>query len=127
MPDARWSRCPHVFRRQPPRHRVKLLLDQKLSRMLVARLGDAFLGSSHVSLGSSHVSAVGLDAASDRQVWDYAREHGFAVVSKDSDFRQLAFDTPQDDSLLVIPDCQADRRCTLREDHAAHSRHDHDE
>ena len=26
-----------------------------------------------------------------RAIWDYAGEHGFVIVSKDSDFRQLAF------------------------------------
>jgi hypothetical protein len=24
----------------------------------------------------------------DREVWDFAREHGYVIVSKDSDFRQ---------------------------------------
>lgn len=35
--------------------------------------------------------AVGLDTATDREIWDYAGEHGYLIVSKDSDFRQLAF------------------------------------
>lgn len=32
-----------------------------------------------------------LDAATDREIWEYAGEHDLIVVSKDSDFRQLAF------------------------------------
>ena len=28
---------------------------------------------------------------SDTQIWEYAKEHDFVIVSKDSDFRQLAF------------------------------------
>lgn len=41
--------------------------------------------------GSRHVAELGLDTATDRAIWDYAGEHGFMIVSKDSDFRQLAF------------------------------------
>lgn len=63
---------------------MKLLLDQNLSRNLVAPLEASFPGTTHVSL-------VGLATASDRQVWEHAREQGFAIASKDSDFRQLAF------------------------------------
>jgi predicted nuclease of predicted toxin-antitoxin system len=29
--------------------------------------------------------------ARDTTIWDHAREHGFAIVSKDSDFHQLSF------------------------------------
>ena len=32
-----------------------------------------------------------LDTATDREIREYAREHGHVIVSKDSDFRQLAF------------------------------------
>jgi predicted nuclease of predicted toxin-antitoxin system len=63
---------------------VKLLLDQNLSRKLVDRLSDAFPDS-------RHVTAVGLDTSTDQEIWEYAREHGYLIVSKDSDFRQLAF------------------------------------
>ncbi len=63
---------------------MKLLLDQNLSRNLVSRLVDLFPGTTHVSV-------LGLDTAADREIWDYASEHGFVIASKDSDFRQLAF------------------------------------
>jgi predicted nuclease of predicted toxin-antitoxin system len=63
---------------------VKLLFDQNLSRILVGQLRDAFPES-------EHVTALGLDTATDREIWDHARERGHVIVSKDSDFRQLAF------------------------------------
>ena len=63
---------------------MRLLFDQNLSHRLVGRLAVEFPDS-------RHVVAVGLDTATDRAVWDYAGEHGFVIVSKDSDFRQLAF------------------------------------
>jgi predicted nuclease of predicted toxin-antitoxin system len=37
------------------------------------------------------VTDLGLDTATDREMRDYAGEHGYSIVSKDSDFRQLAF------------------------------------
>ncbi len=33
----------------------------------------------------------GARCGHDREIWDYAGEHGYLIVSKDSDFRQLAF------------------------------------
>jgi len=63
---------------------VKLLFDQNLSRRLVDHCRDAFPGS-------VHVSSLGLETATDREIWDYAGVHEYVAMSKDSDFRQLAF------------------------------------
>jgi predicted nuclease of predicted toxin-antitoxin system len=63
---------------------MKLLFDQNLSRRLVAMLAEEFPGS-------AHVVSLGLDTSTDREVWEFAGENDFVVVSKDSDFRQLAF------------------------------------
>ena len=62
---------------------MKLLLDQNLSRHLIGQLRDVFPGS-------QHVTKLGLDAATDREVWEYAPELDYIVVPKDSDFRQLS-------------------------------------
>jgi predicted nuclease of predicted toxin-antitoxin system len=63
---------------------VKLLLDENLSPRLVKALSDCYPGS-------AHVRDVGLASATDQQVWDYAIEQGFSIVSKDSDFHQRSF------------------------------------
>lgn len=63
---------------------MKLLLDENLSHRLVSRLAEVFPGT-------SHVDEVDLRGQPDAAVWDYAREHGFVLVSKDDDFRQLSF------------------------------------
>lgn len=39
---------------------------------------------------SAHVRAIGLRGADDRAIWAYAAAHGFVVVSKDDDFKELA-------------------------------------
>lgn len=62
---------------------MKLLLDQNLSRRLVPLLSPAFRGV-------RHVTQVGLAGATDIRIWRYARNHGFAVISKDSDFLHRA-------------------------------------
>lgn len=62
---------------------MKLLLDENLSRKLVARLSDLFPGS-------AHVSQVGLLTSLDRDIWDFAKREGFTVVSTDTDFYELA-------------------------------------
>jgi predicted nuclease of predicted toxin-antitoxin system len=63
---------------------VKLLFDQNLSHRLVKAFADEFPGS-------AHVRHVGLEMAPDGPVWDYAKENGFVIVSKDSDFHQRSF------------------------------------
>jgi predicted nuclease of predicted toxin-antitoxin system len=63
---------------------VKLLFDQNLSPKLVDAVIDLFPDS-------EHVPNLGLHKASDVAVWEYAKEHGFAIVSKDSDFHQRSF------------------------------------
>lgn len=62
---------------------MKLLFDQNLSSKLVERLADIFPGS-------EHVSSVGLDRAIDEEVFAHALRGGHAVVSKDSDFAEMA-------------------------------------
>ena len=63
---------------------MKLLFDENLSPRLVDLLSSLFPGS-------THVRAVGLAQADDDTVWAYAKNHGFAIVSKDSDFHQRSF------------------------------------
>jgi len=63
---------------------VKLLFDENLSTRLVA-----LLQADHP--GSAHVEQLLGRARSDAEVWEYARSNGFAITSKDNDFRQRAF------------------------------------
>ena len=63
---------------------MKLLCDQNLSRHLVRQLAVEYPES-------RHVTDVDLDTATDAEIWSWAGEHGFVIVSKDCDFRQLAF------------------------------------
>ncbi|RKU39679.1 hypothetical protein C6496_00165 [Candidatus Poribacteria bacterium] len=59
---------------------MKLLFDQNLSPNLVNLLAALFPNS-------AHVQDAGLDASEDTELWDYARNNDYLIVSKDADFR----------------------------------------
>ena len=60
---------------------MKLLFDQNLSPRLPRLLADLYPDS-------VHVREVGLRDATDSVIWAYAKNLGFVIVSKDSDFQQ---------------------------------------
>ena len=62
---------------------MKLLFDANLAPRLVALLKDVFPGSLHVR----RIGALGMP---DADIWDYARKHGFVIVSKDNDFYHMS-------------------------------------
>lgn len=63
---------------------MKLLLDQNLPRSLARFLHQHFPDS-------RHELDLNLDTAADEHIFSFARENGYTVLSKDSDFRQLSF------------------------------------
>ena len=63
---------------------MKLLFDENLSPTLVGHLASEYTGS-------RHVRDVELRGAEDHRIWNYARAQGFAIVSKDTDFRERSY------------------------------------
>jgi predicted nuclease of predicted toxin-antitoxin system len=61
----------------------KLLFDQNLSYKIVKQIEHLFPNSSHVRL-------LKLDKADDFDVWQYAKEHGFHIVTQDIDFHDIS-------------------------------------
>jgi predicted nuclease of predicted toxin-antitoxin system len=61
---------------------MKLLLDENLSRRIVAPLQPHFPGTSHVGL-------LGLEHADDREIWAFAKANEFVVVTEDDDFQGI--------------------------------------
>ncbi len=53
----------------------------------------------------------GLDRANDEIVWNFARENGFTIVSKDSDFHQRSFlyGYPPKVVWLRLPNCSTEK------------------
>ena len=62
---------------------MKLLFDRQMGPTLVRRLADIFPDS-------EHVDGAGLSTATDAEVWDYAKMHGFLIITKDKDFVGLS-------------------------------------
>ncbi|MBW4605382.1 MAG: DUF5615 family PIN-like protein [Calothrix sp. FI2-JRJ7] len=61
---------------------MKLLFDHNLSPTLVSRLQDLYPDS-------NHLYSLGLDRVPDTEVWEYARQEDFLIVTKDADFSDL--------------------------------------
>jgi len=62
---------------------MKLLLDENLSRRLVPFLQNAYPGTSQVVL-------LGMESASDREIWQTAKDNDFVIVTRDADFEELS-------------------------------------
>jgi len=92
---------------------VKLLFDQNLSYRLVESLANLFPHS-------QHVRHIGLAGASDSAIWDYAKSHDFAIVSKDSDFHQrsLTFGPPPKVIWIQRGNCSTDDIIEILRSHA---------
>jgi predicted nuclease of predicted toxin-antitoxin system len=62
---------------------MTLLVDNQLPLALVRYLaGNGW--------ECTHVQNLGLEAAEDRTIWQYAKERGLAIITKDEDFQALA-------------------------------------
>ena len=62
---------------------MKLLLDENLSRRIVPFLQYEFPGTSQVTF-------LGLESASDQDIWLRAKKDGYVVVTRDADFQELS-------------------------------------
>lgn len=60
---------------------MKLLLDQNLSHRIATAILPRFPGSAHVREHD-------LTRASDNEIWGFARDRGYTILSKDEDFNQ---------------------------------------
>ena len=77
---------------------MKLLLDENLSPRLVNRLGLLFPGL-------THVRDVGLKQASDRDVWQWAKDNDFGIITSDADFVDLAHRLGPPPKVIHIEEC----------------------
>lgn len=92
---------------------MKLLFDHQLSPKLAGRLADLYANSTQVYL-------LGMDQEDDPVIWEYARENGYTIVTKDADFGDLSLLRGQPPKVLwILGNCttteveEAIRRHTL--------------
>jgi predicted nuclease of predicted toxin-antitoxin system len=62
---------------------MKLLFDQNISFRIIGKINFEFPDS-------KHISDVGLAGSDDSEIWHFARKEGFAIVTFDSDFYEMA-------------------------------------
>lgn len=62
---------------------MKLLFDQNISFRLVKRI-------LHIFPQACQVRHIGLENTSDQDIWTYAKENGFCIVTFDADFLDIA-------------------------------------
>ena len=79
---------------------MRLRLDQNLSHRLKGPLAAAYPDL-------AHVRDFALERADDTAVWNFAKDNGFAIVSKDSDVHQrsLVFGHPPKVLWLRLGNC----------------------
>jgi predicted nuclease of predicted toxin-antitoxin system len=87
---------------------VKFLFDENLSHKLVDLLDDLFPDS-------VHVRNIGLKAASDLEIWNYAKANDFTIVSKDWDMhlRSFLYGYPPKVVWIRLGNCSTDEIDTL--------------
>jgi predicted nuclease of predicted toxin-antitoxin system len=62
---------------------MKLLFDQNISHKIILHITD-------IISECTHVSAAGLHNFQDIEIWNFAKENGFIIVTLDSDFINFA-------------------------------------
>lgn len=86
---------------------MKLLLDENLSRRLVPFLQHDYPGTSQVVL-------LGLESASDRVVWQKAKDEGYVIVTRDADFQELSLVWRQPPKVVRLRTLNQTRAATLK-------------
>lgn len=86
---------------------MKLLLDENLSRRLVPFLQHDYPGTSQVVL-------LGLESASDRVVWQRAKDDGYVIVTRDADFQELSLVWGQSPKVVRLRTLNQTRAATLK-------------
>ncbi len=61
---------------------MKILLDQNISFRVIRKLESSF--------EAVQVRELGLEGATDVEIWKYAKERGYTIVSFDADFYNLS-------------------------------------
>jgi predicted nuclease of predicted toxin-antitoxin system len=86
---------------------MKLLLDENLSRRLVPFLQHDYPDSSQVVL-------LGMESASDKEVWQKAKDEGYVIVTRDADFQELSLVWGQPPKVIRLKTLNQSRAATLK-------------
>ena len=65
---------------------MRLLFNNNLSHRLIAELADIYPDSPHVR----NIGPEDAEDAVDTDIWDYARDYGLVIDTKDRDYREMS-------------------------------------
>lgn len=85
---------------------MKLLLDENLSRRLVPFLQHDYPGSNQVVL-------LGMASATDKEIWQKAKDDGYVIVTRDADFQELSLVWGQPPKVIRLKTLNQTRAATL--------------
>ena len=86
---------------------MKLLLDENLSRRLVPFLQHDYPSTNQVVL-------MGMESASDKEIWHKARDDNFVIVTRDADFQELSLVWGQPPKVIRLKTRNQNRAATLK-------------
>jgi predicted nuclease of predicted toxin-antitoxin system len=86
---------------------MKLLLDENLSRRLVPFLQHDYPDSNHVVL-------LGMESATDKEVWQKAKDDGYVILTRDADFQELSLVWGQPPKVIRLKTLNQSRAATLK-------------
>ena len=86
---------------------MKLLLDENLSRRLVPFLQHDYPGSNQVVL-------LGMQSATDQEVWQKAKDDDYVIVTRDADFQELSLVWGQPPKVIRLKTLNQTRATTLK-------------
>ena len=89
---------------------MKLLLDENLSRRLVPFLQHDYPGSDQVVM----LGMLGMESATDKEVWQKAKDDGFVIVTRDADFQELSLVWGQPPKVIRLKTLNQTRATTLK-------------
>ena len=82
---------------------VTLLFNNNLSPRLPRLLADLYPGS-------LHLKDLDMRGSGDSRVWEYAKDHGFAIVTKDRDYKDMSGDLGHPPKVVLITLAQLPQR-----------------
>lgn len=86
---------------------MKLLLDENLSRRVVPFIQEAFPDSTQIAL-------LGMENSIDKDIWQYAHDNNYVIVTKDSDFYEMSLLYGQPPKIIWLKIGNQTKAATIR-------------
>jgi len=86
---------------------MKLLLDENLSRRIVPFIQEAFPDSTQITL-------LNMENSPDKEIWQFAHDNNYVIVTKDSDFYEMSLLYGQPPKIIWLKIGNQTKAATIR-------------